>query len=1036
MLFTMLLHGNTSAQVSPVTGTVLSEDAGALQGVRVLIRGTTLGTVTDRDGKYTIGVPGPDAVLVFSLTGYKTVEAAVNDRSVVDVILSPDNTLVSKPISTGYTNQPVGDITGSVALVDPGELKAIPVGNISNQLQGRASGVNVIGSGQPGTTSKVRIRGFSSFWNNEPLYVVDGVPTQDISFMNPNDIETLCVLKDAGAAAVFGSRASNGVIIINTRKGNKGIKVSYDMFIGTQQPGKGPTKDLLNTQEYADLQWLVYQNDGTFETHPIYGPSTNQNPTLPSWAANTDWYDAITDPAGIQNHDLTFTGGTDKARYFVGLGYFKQNGIVIHTHTERYSTRFNSDWTLLNDRIRVGENLALSFRSSLGVPNLEENSPIQIGPYRTQPIIPVKWTGPDYVGLSHTFTAGDWGGTGIAPRLGNSRNVVADLTRNKDNKYHDIRLFGSFYLDVLILKGLNFRSTIGGSWTDGYGINYIAATYENAENTTASSLSENAYWGSDWVWTNSLVLDKVMGKHRVLAVAGYEALRYGIGRAISAARRGYFSDAVDFRTLTNGATITAANSTIYTPVKVASAFLKADYGFMDRYLMGVTIRHDGCSLFGENNRYAIFPSFSAGWRISREGFMKGIGFLSELKIRGSYGLTGNQFAISSDNQSMRFGGNITTSYYDLNGTGNSAVPGYYPIRFGNSDTRWETNRITNIGFETQLWKNTFGVVFDWYLKKSSDLLFTPELQGTTGTEELPYVNVAAMKNTGVDLELSYNNTWSDFGFHGSFNFTTYKNEITRITDGIEFWQSGYSRMGSIARNQTGHPLSAFYGYKVIGLFKHENEVDMAPTQDGAEPGFFRFANAYVDLSTDVYFPYQQIDSRDRVFIGDPNPDFTYGFNLGFNYKHIDLSAFIYGSQGNDIFNLNKWWTDFWSSFQGQKSHDLLYNSWTPGRTGASVPKASNKSNFSTNTQVCSYYIENGSYLRLKSLQIGYTMPERYLTRTGIESLRFFLQGVNLFTITKYSGLDPEISGYDLNFGIDAGNYPNARQFIFGINLTL
>jgi TonB-dependent starch-binding outer membrane protein SusC len=946
----------------------------------------------------------------------------------------PDTNVIQEEVMTGYSSQMKSYLTGSVSTIYPGSLKSVPSGIVTNQLQGRASGLTVIGNGQPGDISKVRIRGFSSFENNDPLYIIDGVPTQDISSLNPNDVESVSVLKDAGAASIYGSRASNGVIIVTTRKGDNGIKVTYDMFTGTQLPGKGSAKDVLNAKEYANLQWLVYKNDGTVETNPIYGPSTNPTPTLPDWAANTDWYDAITDPAGIQNYDLTLSGGNDYARFFAGLGYFKQNGIVIYTHSANYNARFNSEYTFLRNRIKVGENLTMSYRDKLGVSNLNETSPIQMGPYRSQSIIPVVITKP-ITGLMHNFVPGEWGGTGIANRLGDAPNVVADRTRAKDNKYWDIRLIGSAYLDVMLLKGLNFRSTLGGTWNNGYGVNYTFATYEDSYyfgNPNTPNLRENAYFNGDYVWTNLLTLDKTFGPHRILAVAGYEAVRYGMGREMYGQRSGYFTDDVDYRTLNNGSTIMNTSSSSYTPTNLASTFLKADYGFMDKYFLSASVRRDGCSRFGKSNRYGVFPSFSAAWRISNEVFLQSLSWISDLKIRGSWGKMGNQLAVSPQNTFFQFGGDPTTSYYDLNGTFNSSVRGFYPIRIPNPDVKWETNVMTDIGFETQLWNNKLGIVFDWYSKKASDLLFNPVQTGTAGDAASPYINIASMSNTGIDLELSYKKIWGDLGFNCSVVFTSYKNKITEIADGQTFFDWGSSRIGSFVRNKAGYPLSSFYGFGVTGLFQTTNEVDKAPSQDGAQPGLFRFAN----IDTASMYGFQSINYSDKTFIGNPNPKFTYGVNLSITYKSLDLTGFIYGSHGNDIFNWNKWWTDFWPSFQGQKSKDLLYNSWTEANKNAKVPKATYTSNFSSNTQVCSYYIEDGSYIRLKSLQIGYTIPQKIISKISIKSLRLYVQAVNLFTITRYSGLDPEIGGEDRSFGVDYGNYPNTKQFIFGLNLTL
>jgi hypothetical protein len=422
--------------------------------------------------------------------------------------------------------------------------------------------------------------------------------------------------------------------------------------------------------------------------------------------------------------------------------------------------------------------------------------------------------------------------------------------------------------------------------------------------------------------------------------------------------------------------------------------------------------------------------------------MKGLKWISDLKIRGSWGIMGNQFALSPQNAVYLFGESIGGSYYDLYGTFNSSVRGYYPSRIGNPDATWETNTTIDMGFDAGLFSNKINIVFDWYSKKTDDLLYNPPLPGTAGAGEAPYVNVASMKNSGIDIELSYQNRWNNLGLSTSVIFTTYNNKITSIADGVEYFGSGDSRIGYLVKNEAGHPLSTFYGYQVVGIFKNQIEVENAPEQESAAPGFLMFENQ--DTLTNEYWLWTQerykrksfIDSRDKTYIGNPNPKFTYGINLELSWKNFDISGFFYGSQGNDIFNYNKWWTDFWPSYQGQKSKDLLYNSWTEKNTGATVPKASNQSNFSTNTQVCSYYIEDGSYLRLKSLQVGYTFPKNMMDKIKIKSLRLYLQAVNLFTLTKYSGLDPEIGGNDLAFGIDYGNYPNAKQFIFGLSLTL
>ena len=1030
-VFSMVFSaGLLFGQGRTITGRVSAEE-GPLPGVNVTVQGTTIGAITDVNGSYSINVPGPTSVLVFSSIGYVTQPVTAGSQSVIDVTLVSDVQALSEVVVTGYTTQRRRDLTGAVGVVETAELTAVPTGQLTSQLQGRASGVTVLGDGRPGQAAKVRIRGISSFEANDPLYIVDGVPTTDISFLNPNDVETMVVLKDAGAASVYGSRASNGVIVVNTKRGAQGVKVTYDMYAGLQLPGEGATGDVLTAEEYAQLQWLVYENDGTVETHPVYGLSTNANPTMPSWwnGKSTDWWDEITNNTLRVNHDLTFSGGTENSRFFAGFGYLDEDGIVIYNYSKRARGRFNSEFSILNNRVKVGENITMQYYRGNGVGNLGEGSPINSTTYRLQPIIPVVWEVGDYVGATRTWRNGDWGGTGIAGRLGNSGNTVAGQTRNKDDWSQNMNLLGNMYVDIRILNGLNFRSSFGGGFNARYDIDFNYATYENAENTNTASFTEGARWGANWIWTNQLTYDKTFGDHKITALAAYEAVKTGIGRELSASRGNYFSNDVSYRTLTNGASINAATSDFYTPTALVSLIGKVDYGFRNKYLVSATVRRDGSSKFGPDTRYGIFPAFSAAWRIGDEPFLEGLTWLSDLKLRGSWGMMGNQLALTTANQFNLYGGNQATAYYDINGAMTSSVQGFRPTRIGNTDAKWETNVSTDIGFEATFLNDKINFVFDWYLKQTKDLLFQLERPAQAGHATSPYVNIAEMENSGFDIELGYRDQFGDIGFSGNLELTTYNNEITKIAENVTYFDygGGTTRIGAAHRNMVGQPMSSFFGYKVIGLFQDATEVSEAPTQSGAAPGFFRYQDTDGDGA---------ITTTDRVFLGDPHPTFTYGANLNFTFKGLDLNTYLYGSYGNDIFNWNKWWIDFWPSFQGQKGQRLLYESWTPTRTDTDVPKASNTSNFSTNTQVVSYYMEKGSYLRMKNLQLGYTIPQSIVSKANIKSLRVYVQTVNLFTLTKYSGLDPELGGDDRAFGADTGNYPNVKQVIFGLNLVL
>ncbi len=1015
-----------------ITGKVTNTEGEPLVGASVLIKGTTNGALTDNNGSFSLRSSVGES-LVVSYLGYTTQEVVITGTTMA-ISMEEDAVSLSEVVVVGYTSQRKEDLTGSVSVIKPQELTAIPSGNVANQLQGRASGVTVVQDGRPGSPSRVRIRGFGSFQNNEPLYVVDGVPTQDISSLSPNDIESMSVLKDAGAASIYGSRASNGVIVITTKHGTEGVHVAYSTYLGSQNPGTGPS-NLLNTQEYADLQWKVYRNDGTNETHPFYGPSSAASPTLPSWAAQTNWWDALTNNAMIQNHDISLSGGSKNARFYGGVNFFDQQGVVIQTFSQRLSARFNSEFNVKN-RVTIGQNMTITHtRSGRGVGNLDESSPIQ-DIYRTQAIVPVYITSP-LQGTAYSYQVGDYGGTGIAARLGNAINPVANANRNKDDFGFNIRFLGSAYADVKILESLHFRSTFGGTFGMNYYNDYTFATYENAENVGTPAFQEGAGYGGDWVWTNALTFKKSFGVSNLQAVAGYEAVKYGIGRSVYGRRAGYFSDAVSFRTLTNGASIVNTESFVGTPTTLVSQFLRVDYGYDNRYLLSATVRRDGSSRFGLDNRYGVFPSITAGWRLGQEAFLKGNSVISDLKIRGGYGTMGNQLALSPQNAFYLYGGSTGSSYYDLNGTGNSSIQGFRPTTIGNPNAKWETNVTSNIGFDAAFFDNRLTLSADWYTKTNNDLLFNPELPGTWGAATQPFVNVAKMRNQGVDLQLNYRNNFSeDFSFEGGINFTTYNNEILKVAEGFKFFDNGGSRIGPFNRNQEGFAISQFYGYQVVGLFQSAAEVASSPTQDGAAPGFFRYADlaGAPDANGDPTGPDGKIDQNDRTFIGNPNPNFTAGLNLFFQYKNFDLTAFFYGSQGAEIFNYTKWWVDFWPSFQGQKSNDLLYNSWSADNLGATVPRASNTSNFSTNTVASSYYVEDGSYLRLKNLQLGYNFDAGIIRKAGMSNARIYVQATNLFTLTKYSGLDPELGGNDNAFGVDAGNYPVVKQYLVGLSL--
>jgi len=871
-------------------------------------------------------------------------------------------TFVENQVLTGYQTQTPDRITGSIFTLQNDKFLTVPLDNILRQLQGMVPGLSVIGSGLPGEMPKCYIRGISSFSGTTPLFIVDGVPFNDIQLLNPGDIESVAVLKDASAAAIYGGRALNGVIVISTKQAARGFHVQYNNTIGWQLPGNGPS-NLLNTQEYADLQWLVYRNDKITEYNPLYGPSSNPTPTLPSWAANTNWYDALTDVAPLQKHDLSVSFGSENSKIYLGASYYDQTGIVLNTGIKRYTVRLNSEFAFFKKHIKIGENIQIANRSGRYVQNTGDNDPILDGPYRSQPIIPVYITEP-ITGLGHNFVPGEYGGTGIASRLGGNRNVVADQVRNKDDYSNDQQVAGNAYLDIMIVRGLTWRTSVGGTLRKTDLKDYTYATYESSENVISSSLTKVNVELKSWVVNSFLSLDKTFGNHHINVLAGAEKTQSNSGNY----------ELKTTRDVTGTGSLMNYIKSKLVPYNLEGLFAGAGYSFKNKYMLDISARSDAGKWF---------PAVSAGWCLGNEPFMESIKWLSFMKFRGSYGRTGNMYA------------------------------------------KWEYVNTTDIGFDSRFFNNHIGLSFDWFSRDTRSLFVSMSLPGTSGGSTV-YTSDATMKNSGYEATLNFKKTAGAFRFSADIIFSAYKNKIG--AGKFTFFDVAQTRIGAIVRNQVGYPVSSFYGYQVAGLFSDAADVANSPVQDGAQPGFFKFA----DLNGD-----KVIDYKDKTFLGNPNPDYTAGLNLELSCKRFDIGALFYLSHGNEIYNFTKWWTDFWPSFQGQKSKDLLYNSWTESNKNATVPRASYQSNFSTNTQNSSYYVEDGSYMRLRSLQLGYSFGEGLLSKIRISSLRLYVQAVNLFTITKYSGLDPELGDYGSNaFGIDYGNYPNVRQVSFGVQVGI
>jgi TonB-linked SusC/RagA family outer membrane protein len=1064
----LLLAGNVLAQTR-ITGKVTDQASGnPLPGVTVAVKGSNRGSATDPTGQFFLQAKKGD-VLVFSFVGYTPQEATVGDGP-VNVVLTEKVGSLDEVVVTGYATQRKKDLTGAVSVVNVDQINRQPTAQVSNQLQGQVSGVMVLGSGQPGEEPQVRIRGVNTFGINTPLYVIDGVPTQNIIDLNPNDVESMQVLKDAGSASIYGARAANGVIIITTKKGKPGkVKVTYDGYYGRQVPKGGNVWHILNPQEAANLKWMALKNTdpNIVYNDPLYG--NGASPVLPDYIApgglkegdpltnpdlynidpyyknpsdvdgfyritkankkGTDWFHEIFKPAPITSHNISVGGASDQGAYFLSFNYFNQEGTLKNTYMKRYSIRSNSSFNI-SQHVRIGENLTYSLIDNPQIDALTEGSGIGMA-FREQTIIPVYDIKGNYGGSYSTNGA----------QLGNARNPVAIQDRIRNNKGLGSRLLGNVFLEADVLKVFTLRTSFGGEIFSSNSHSFAFPEYENAENNKVNSYTENSSSGHSWTWTNTLTYHQRIGRHNITALAGTEAYD-NRGRTLTGTTQSYFIFDPNYTNLSSGIGMIQNGSGTYTD-GLFSLLGRVDYSYNDRYLIGAVIRRDGSSKFAERYRYGWFPAISAGWRISQEEFMKGIPWLNDLKIRGGYGIMGNQLNIESANAFTLYGLNKGSSFYDINGTSTTLTPGFMKTHIGNPNAKWESNINSNIGIDASFFKGKLEVSADYYFKKVKDLLYKPEISATAGRTDPPTVNIAEMQNHGVDLSITATgiHLTKDLTMKANATFTTFKNKIVSVSADAPYFEQESRRFNGsfIIRNQVGQPISSFYGYKVTGFWNSQDELTAANLEAQkatnnpnaeyqSQAGLGRFR--YADVNGDGH-----ITEADRTFLGSPNPDFSYGLNLELDYKNFDFTVFLYGVQGNEIWNQVRWWTDFYANFAGAKSKVALYDSWRPDHHNATAPIQENTNTFSTNNVPNSYLVENGSYLRAKNMSLGYTFPTSPLKRIGVDRFRVYVQAANLFTITKYKGIDPEISGGTTNFGLDEGAYPNQRQYLVGVNVA-
>ncbi|MFC4141162.1 SusC/RagA family TonB-linked outer membrane protein [Pedobacter mendelii] len=1056
-----ILFAITANAQTKITGKVTSsDDKLPVIGATIKVKGATTGTTTDANGAFSIAV-NPTDVLVFSFVGYVSKEVTVGNQTNISVVIQAENNNLTEVVVTGYSSQRKKDLTGAVAVVSMDLLKSQPAASAVEALQGKATGVQIINDGAPGSTPQIRIRGTSTINNNEPLYVIDGVPFEGkLSWLNQNDIESMQVLKDASSASIYGSRANNGVVIITTKKGMPGApKITLDSYYGTQSPRKSSFPEMMNPQQYAQYVFDGYKNAGkAIAAGKNYGSGTT--PVLPEYLVagsvlgqdvtaadadpskynysrdpnlfyqitrankqGTNWFDEITDAAPVQNYQLSATGGGESATYTFSGGYLDQKGTIKYTGFKRYNFRSNTNISAFNKHVRFGENAQYSYSEGYGfgvnpnTPGSYQDQGSALGwAYRIPTIIPVYDINGNFAGSRGS-------------QLGNAENPLAFLYRAKDNKNKSNFFFGNAYAEGDILPGLVLKTNFGLRYENFNGLSMRYPNLEFSEGNNSNNLNEYQGYNTEWTWSNTLNYNKVFNeKHRVNVLVGTEAIR-SRSRQLNAGRNDFFIlGNQDYYYLSTGSS-NISNNSFGSIGSLFSLFGKIDYSYNDRYLASVTLRRDGSSNFGDANKYGFYPAASAAWRLSEEEFMKSVKWVSDLKIRVGYGQTGNQ-RIPPYQYINRFQSSIINSAYAVGGA-NGLTTGVWQNAYQNADVKWESLKALNVGIDFTLLGGALDGSLDLYNKKTSDMLYNlPLPSSVVGLGSSPFVNIGDMSNKGIEFNVAYHygrTVESPLKFDIGLNFSKNNNKIERLAPGIFNQIYGNYRSLQTSVLQEGAPFGSFFGYKTNGIYQSASDIQNTPSYSGARVGGLR----YQDINGDGV-----IDPKDRTIIGDPNPDFTYGLNLNISYKNFDVAAFIYGVQGNDIFQATRYFTDF-PSFDGAKSTRLL-DAWSTSNPTSVIPSAyagASDLEFASS----SYYIQNGSFVRLKNLQIGYSIPtaKAFGSKVAINRLRVYVSATNLFTITKYTGMDPEVSQITDTFsapGVDQGVYPTPRQFLIGINV--
>lgn len=978
------------AQGGRVTGVIQSsEDNKPLSGVSVQVKGKTTGAATNERGEFSVAA-GENDVLVITHVGHEPQEYVVRGTGAILIRLVPVAETMKDVVVVGYGTQRRRDLTGAVGKVSSNDIKSLPVPNVGEALQGRTAGVQVVSSGAPGSNVTIRIRGIGTINNSDPLLVIDGVPTDiPLNAISQDDIASIEILKDASSAAIYGSRGANGVVLITTKRGSAGQgRLEFKAFTGVQEATDMP--QLLNAEQFAALHNEMMVNNGLAQNPAFADPQ--------SLGVGTDWLGSLFRTAPLQNYSLAYSGGNERSNYYVSGAVMDQKGIVLNTSYRRYTLQLNGESRVF-DWLKFGNNLTLNH-------DIKKS-----GSYSIRDAMAALPTQAIY-NADGTYA----GPVGRASWVGDVANPIGKATLN-ENETKGYNILGNLFGEVTLYRGLRFKSTGGlqasfwddRNWSPKY--NWQPIPQPN------SYLYRGSNKAFTWLWDNFLTYEKRFGNvHNlnVLAGSSAQANRFDY---MNGSVQGFASDYT--QQLSNG-TLKPTLSGSASEWSLLSFLARVNYGYKDKYLLTASVRRDGSSRFGADNKWGTFPSASAAWRISQEDFFTGLNFINDLKLRVGYGWTGNQ-----NIGSYSFASVLQTVQYNFN---NQPAIAVVPLMIPNPGVHWEGVEQLNIGLDAAFLNNRVNLTVDAYQKNTNDMLVPMVVPIPTGYSDIavPSINFGKVRNQGIEIGVNSQNTKGALEWNTNFNVSFNRNEVVQLNDSVPMFTGSIGLNQNLAIHSAGHAINSFYGFVTAGIFQDGKEVENAAVQvpgsdpyNRTSPGDIRFK----DLNNDG-----RIDDNDRTYLGNPTPSVIFALNNSFAYKGIDLSVFLQGVSGNRIYNANRIWQEGMAVAQNQTT--AVLNRWTGPGTSNTMPRAVfNDPN--KNTRVSDRFVEDGSYLRIKNVTLGYTLPKSLSQKAKMTSARIYLSGQNLLTFTRYTGFDPEVSSN----GIDLSTYPVTRTVSAGINLS-